>query len=253
MTGDMNKHVLAAAGVLLLFYLLDGEVVGQNGYIFEVIHSMNSLGMSGFIMPVLCSLPGVLEYYEERETLNYRYKVIREGRMKYTAGTIVRGMLRGSLVVALALAALLVAFFVISSVEGNGIDFYDESGIYGLEDDRTLYVELFDAGKGWLVMLLNFAMMILHGAVWPCFGIAASCVIKNRKFAIAFPFLMYRLFAYIYDINEYITPLSFNMTLGIVYEPYGGFLRVIIYILAVFVICFVMLNGNMYYIYKRGD
>lgn len=248
-----NKYLWISIGVLTLFYWLDSGIMMADGYVFEMIHEINSLGSAQFIMPMACALPAALGYYEEKQTNNYRYKIIRKNRLSYAVRSVGKGMAAGGLVIAVSMALLLGAFFVISAAQGNAVSFMDDSGIYGTVDDPTIYTQLFEHGFGAVVLILNVLMMILHGMLWPCFGILASAFINNRKLLLVFPFLLYRLFAYIYNVNEYLTPLSFDMKLSIVYEPFGGFLRVGIYMLVVIYITVVALMMNMNYQYQRGE
>jgi hypothetical protein len=255
MIGELNKrkYLFIAAGILFFFYVIDSDLLQSSGYVFEVIHSINNFGTANFIIPVVCSLPGVLDFYSDKEDKIYRYKVIRIGRMNYTLRSIVKAMLYGGGVMLLSLIALSVTFIVITLLQGNPISFEDMSGVYGPEGGGTIYVKLLEAGYGWVVLLLNYLMMTLNGSLWPCFGIAVSALVKNKKIAVVSPFLLYRIFAYVYDFNEYLTPLPFNMTLSIVYEPWGGFLRVLIYLLVVVILSALVIWGNLQYRYKKGD
>ena len=248
-----NKYLWISIGLLTLFYYLDGEIMGSGGYVFELFHNINSLGASGFIMPMACALPAALCYYEEKMSNAHRYKMIRKNRLSYAVHCIARGMMGGAFVVGVSVALILGAFFVSSAIQGNALSFIDESGAYGTIDEPTIYVQLFEQGRGAVVLLLNVFMMILNGMLWPCFGILASAFISNRKLLLVFPFLLYRLFAYVYNYNEYLTPLPFNMTKSIVYEPLGGFLRVGLYLLVVVYITIMALMANMQYQYKRGE
>lgn len=248
-----NIYLWISVGILTLFYFLDSEIMESNGYVFELVHNINSLGASGFVMPMACALPAALCYYEEKNTNNYRYKLIRKSRLSYAVRCIGRGIIGGAFVVGVSMALVLGAFFVISVVQGNIISFVDDSGIYGTLEENTIYAQLFAQGRGALVLLLNVVMMILDGMLWPCFGILASAFISNRKLLLVFPFLLYRLFAYLYNFNEYLTPLPFNMTKSIVYEPLGGFLRVVLYLLVVVYITLMVLMANMRYQYRKGE
>lgn len=248
-----RRNLFIAVSLLFLFYILDGTLLENEGYIFEMVHSVNNFGTASFIVPVACSLPGVLSFFSDKEDCAYRYKVIRSGRVNYTLRIILGAMFYGACVVLLSLVLLTATFLLMSKIQGYEVSFMDCSGIYGVEGSGTIYLHLFDAGCGWLVLLLNYLMMILNGAIWPCFGIAVSAIVKNKKIAVVSPFLLYRIFAYIYDFMEYLTPLSFDMTLGIVYEPWGGFLRVFIYMLVVLILSALILWGNLLYRYERGD
>lgn len=258
MTGEKINRLMprkpyfgAAVFILFIFFWLDGGAWVSEGYIFEMFAEINMLGSSTFIIPIACALPAVLDYFEEKQTLNYRYKIMRSGRLSYAFRTISRGMLSGGMVMFTALALLLAGFFVMSAIKGWDICWVSTQ--YGDEIDRTIYFELFERGMGWLVLLLNVLMMVCNGMLWPCFGIILSTFVTNRKLAIIFPFLLFRLFAYIYNFNSYLTPLGFNLTLGVVYEPLGGFLRVAIYLVVVFAVGVVTLMLNMSYMYRKGD
>lgn len=248
-----NPYLVISILILFLLFWLDGEVLYSQGYIFDVLHSITSLGSSDFIIPVACALPAVLDYYEEKQTLNYRYKIMRSGRLSYATRTLIKGMISGGIVIGAALILIFVSCFLAAAVNGYHIQWADYSGWYGSRDNETIYIQLFDNGMGWLVLLLNTLMMVCSGMLWPCFGIILSVFIRNQKLAVVFPFLLFRIFAYIYDFNEYLTPIGFHMTLGIVYEPYGGFLRVAIYMISVFILGVIALMLNMSYMYRRGD
>lgn len=258
MIGDAikNKYLWISSGILTLFYCMDGgifEFGGAGGQVFDMIHGINSIGSSGFIMPVACTLPAALCYYEEKVTNTYRYKLIRTNRLSYAIRCVGKGMIEGAFVVGISMVFLLSAFFLKSAVQGNAISFLDESGIYGTIEDATIYAQLFAQGRGWIVLLLNIFMMMLNGMLWPCFGILVSAFVKNRKLLLVFPFLLYRVFAYIYNYNEYLTPIPFNMTKTIVYEEFGGFVRVALYLLAVAYLTVICLMANMKYQYIRGE
>ena len=255
MIGELtsNKYLWISIGILTLLFCIEGNVLWSGGYVFEMIVCITAAGSSTFIIPMACALPAALCYYEEKTSFAYRYKMIRKRRLSYAIHCVGKGMAEGALVIGTSMAILMLVFFVINVVQGNAISFMDESGVYGTVDDPTIYTNLFDHGCGAVVLLLNIFMMMLNGMLWPCFGILASAFIRNRKLLLVFPFLLYRIFAYIYDYNPYLTPLSFNMTLSIVYESCGGFLRVGIYLFVVVYLTVICLMANMKYQYTRGE
>lgn len=124
--------------------------------------------------------------------------------------------------------------------------FFDEkaSGAYRyklLRNDRLIYV-LKQVGKS------MFSAMI-----WPAFGTAISVFVKNRKVALAFPFLLLRFWRFIIPDEAYFLETS-NLELNgsVIKLPLGGYIYAVTYCLCVAFLCVVIVYTGLRILLRKN-
>ena len=107
----------------------------------ELLDTSFDLGLSGFITPVLVSLPFVTRFYEEKTNGNYIMKITRHGTLKYASNIAIATICSGMLVMLFSLCTYTVVITLFGYINGYEFYFYPLDK-FGTSESPTFYLTL---------------------------------------------------------------------------------------------------------------
>lgn len=219
-----------------------------NGEEFDLIAKLQVsfiLNWSGYFTPVLVALPHVMRFHEEKSSGAYRFGLVRSGQLKYVFCKVRDAAVSGALVMACSLSLFVAAVSVYAFLHEGTVTLY-HAGMFGDEYTPNFYYDLIIDGKGIVVFLINCMFLVGYSIYWSCIGTVVSFFIKNKRIALAGPFIFQRVFDYIIPRSmSYLHDGNLRLSSSSQAMHMGGIPYAISYVGTVFVLSVTILYFGM--------